>query len=283
MEAVMLLIDQGVNQPTSNIGWGCGHVGTRPMKSHETLEKVELFRSLDAKERMAMEHRCIWRHVQAKQWLLEHNDVGTEVYFLTSGAVRVVTMPSPNCDVILDDIQAGNHFGEMAAIDGLPRSAAILAMTDSTIACMSAAVFREFLYRYPTVSEQLLKQFVTRIRALDQRVNEFSSMHVKNRIYAELLRRARPDPTNSRQGIVSPPPIHADIAGRVSTRREMVARELKILERAGLLVKRRGAFVLTNVPKLVDKIHQDTNDEVQTRRDSFHRPVRIEAAELLAV
>jgi CRP-like cAMP-binding protein len=279
----MGIVDQSFIQQNIHIGSGHGHGGIPPMQVRQTLEKVELFRSLDAQERLSFERRCNWRHVQAKQWLLEYNDVGTEVYFLTSGAVRVVTMPSSNCDVILDDIQAGNHFGEMAAIDALPRSAAILAMTDSTIACMSAAVFREFLYRYPAVSQQLLKQFVTRIRALDQRVNEFSSMHVKNRIYAELLRRARPDSTNSRQGIVSPPPIHADIAGRVSTRREMVARELKILEREGLLVKRRGAFVLTNVPKLVDKIHQDTNDEVQTRCDSFRRPVRIEAAERLAV
>lgn len=279
----MRITDQAFIQPKIHIGSGQLHGGVPPAQVRQTLEKVELFRSLDAGERLSFERRCNWRHVQAKQWLLQHNDVGTEVYFLTSGAVRVVTMPSPNCDVILDEIQTGSHFGEMAAIDGLPRSATIFALTDSTIACMSAAVFREFLYRHPAVSQQLLKQFVTRIRALDQRVNEFSSMHVKNRIYAELLRRARPDPTNSRQGIVSPPPIHADIAGRVSTRREMVARELKILERTGLLVKRRGAFVLTNVPKLVDKIHQDTDEEVHARRDSFRRPVRIEAVELLAV
>jgi DNA-binding MarR family transcriptional regulator len=82
-------------------------------------------------------------------------------------------------------------------------------------------------------------------------------MHVKNRIYAELLRRSRPDPTNERQAIVSPPPVHSDIAARVSTRREMVARELKALERAGLMTKRRGAFVLTNVPELVHMLNEN--------------------------
>src|SRR4029078_10356035 len=119
------------------------------------------------------------------------------------------------------------------------------------IARMPATVFREIIHRHPDVSEQLLLQLVARIRTLDQRVNEFSSMHVKTRIYAELLRRSRPDPTHKRKAVVSPPPVHSDIAARVSTRREMVARELKALERAGLLTKRRGAVVLDNVPELM--------------------------------
>jgi CRP-like cAMP-binding protein len=159
--------------------------------------------------------------------------------------------------VILADINAGGYFGEMAAIDGQPRSAGILAITDATIACMSAGVFREILYKHPDVSEQLLRHLVARIRTLDQRVNEFSSMHVKHRIYAELLRRSRPDPADQRRAIVSPPPVHSDIAARVSTRREMVARELKALERAGLLTKRRGAFVLNNVPELLQQLHSE--------------------------
>jgi hypothetical protein len=82
-------------------------------------------------------------------------------------------------------------------------------------------------------------------------------MHVKNRIWSELLRRSRPDPTDQRRAIVSPPPVHSEIAARVSTRREMVARELKAMERAGLLAKRRGAFVLNNVPELMQKLQDE--------------------------
>jgi CRP-like cAMP-binding protein len=224
------------------------------MKPNESLERIELFRSLGLADRTAFERRCLWRHAKAKEWLLEQNDVGTDIYFLTSGAVRVLITPTPDREVILADINAGGYFGEMAAIDGQPRSAGILAITDATIACMPAKVFQEVLHKFPDVGEQLLKQLVARIRALDQRVNEFSSMHVKHRIYSELLRRSRPDPADQHRAVVSPPPVHADIAARVSTRREMVARELKALERAGLLTKRRGAFVITNVPALVDMV-----------------------------
>ncbi|MGH6725497.1 MAG: Crp/Fnr family transcriptional regulator [Pseudolabrys sp.] len=227
------------------------------MKPHETLEKIAILRSLEAKEIAVLDRRCLWRHAKAKQWLLEEGETGTDIYFLTSGAVRVLITPSPDREVILADINAGNYFGEIAAIDGQPRSAGILAITDATLACMPAAVFREILRKYPDVSEILLKHLVARIRTLDQRINEFSSMDVKHRIYAELLRRSRADPTDSHQALVSPPPVHSDIAACVSTSREMVARELKLMERQGLLSKRRGAFVITDVPALLHRLHDE--------------------------
>ena len=129
-------------------------------KPHETLEKVALLRSIERKAREAFEHRCQWRHAHPKEWLLEQNDIGTDIYFLTSGVVRVLITPSPDREIILGDIEAGGYFGEMAAIDGQPRSAGILAITDATIARMPATVFREIIHQYPDVSEQLLRQLV---------------------------------------------------------------------------------------------------------------------------
>ena len=52
------------------------------------------------------------------------------------------------------------------------------------------------------------------------------------------------------QAVVSPPIAHADIAARVSIRREAVARELKILERAGMIERRRGTLLLTDIVHL---------------------------------
>ena len=236
-------------------------MGYAMLKPHETLGKISLLRSLDPKEIAALDHRCLWRHVPAKQWLFEQDDLGTDVYFLTSGVVRVLMTPAPDRAVILTDMSAGSYFGELAAIDGQPRSAAILAITNATLACMSASVFREIVHKHSDVSDQVLGLLVARVRALTQRLNELSSMHVKHRIYAELLRRARPDPSDQRQGMVSPPPVHSDIAARVSTRREMVARELKALERAGLLTKRRGALVITSITELAQRIQSASVSE----------------------
>src|SRR5947209_15042617 len=116
-------------------------------KPHETLEKIGLLRSVERKDREIFEHRCQWRHARPKEWLLEQNDIGTDIYFLSSGTVRVLITPSPDREVILGDIDAGGYFGEMAAIDGQPRSACILAITDATIAGLAATAFSGIVHK----------------------------------------------------------------------------------------------------------------------------------------
>ena len=62
-------------------------------KPHESLDKIRLFHSLDPKDIAELEYRCSWRHAQAKEWLFAQDDLGTDVYFLTSGTVRVLMTP----------------------------------------------------------------------------------------------------------------------------------------------------------------------------------------------
>jgi CRP/FNR family cyclic AMP-dependent transcriptional regulator len=245
----MSLISESCRQPRSRSGFKFIPAPWR--ESAESLEEITLFASFDPRQRAVVERHCRWRHVQAKEWLFEQNEAGSEVYFLSRGVVRVRMTPSPDCDVILGEIEAGGYFGEMSVLDGLKRSAGILAITEATIGILPAVVFRELVY--PHVREQLISRCVSHIRGLNQRVKEFSSMHVSDRIYVELLRQARPHPTDQNKAIVSPAPIHSDIAGRVSTRRETVTRELKLLEQSGRLTKKEGAFVLTNISTFVEQ------------------------------
>jgi CRP-like cAMP-binding protein len=226
-------------------------------KGSETLAHIPLFASLDAEAIRRLDARCAWKTAAPKEWIVDHDGEGTDVFFLASGSVRVLIVTSPDREVILADIQRGGFFGELAAIDGRARSAGIIALTTSTVACMPTAVFREAFRAYPDVAEQLLRRLALRLREMTQRIHEFSALQVKHRIYAELLRTSRADPADKRQALVSPPPSHAEIAARVSTRREMVTRELKALERAGLLGRRRGAIVIADVDALMAMLKID--------------------------
>jgi CRP/FNR family cyclic AMP-dependent transcriptional regulator len=219
------------------------------VRQTETLAKIPLFRSLSADSIEKLDTRCSWRRVPGGQWLIDYQDASSNVFFVVSGAVRVV-IQSAGREVLLRQINAGEFFGELAAIDNVPRSTGIVAVIDVTIACMSAAVFRDLVHAHPDVCDQLLALLASQIRMLANRVNEFTTLDVRHRIYAELLRLSRPDPGNKSCAIISPPPVHSEIAARVSTRREAVARELKALERGRLIERRRGAIVLTDVDRL---------------------------------
>ena len=155
----------------------------------ETLRTVPLFSDLSSENIGRLDTQCTWRRVAAREWIIDYQEGGTDVFFIVGGHLRVLIRSLTGQEVILSDIRDGGFFGELAAIDGL-------------------------------------------------------------------LRLSRPDPENRDRAVISPPPVHAEIAGRVAARREAVARELKALERGGLLERKRGALVICDARRLVQLIDQ---------------------------
>jgi len=216
----------------------------------ETLARIGLFRGLDAAKIALLDTQCSWRRVPRGRWILDYEDATDDVFFIASGTVRAKLQSVLGRDVLLAEINAGEFFGEFAAIDNQPRSSGIVALTDVTIARMPGSVFRATIHAHPDICHELLALLARHIRVLNNRVNEFTNLDARHRIYAELLRLARPKAGSRRQAVVSPPPVHAEMAARVSIRRETVTRELKALERAGLVERRKGALVLVDTARL---------------------------------
>ena len=224
---------------------------------YETLTDVPMFHSLERTAINALNARCKWRRVAAKEWVIDYQDVGIDVFFVVSGSVRALIYAKSGREVILADIGAGGFFGELASIDGQARSASVLAVSDAVVATMPGGVFLEMLHAYPAVSMFVLKRLATRVRELNNRVLEYSTFDVGHRVACELLRLARPDPKIAHKGILSPPPTQAEIAARVSSHREYVAREMKSLERDGFLHREHNAIILTNMPGLVERLENE--------------------------
>jgi CRP/FNR family cyclic AMP-dependent transcriptional regulator len=219
---------------------------TQPTRS---LARIPLFQGLDSPALARIESACAWRRAAAKEWVVDGNAQGTDVFFVLRGQVRVVVAVAGR-ETILRDIRAGEFFGELAALDLKPRSAGIVAVTDSVLAIMPASIFRRTIHEHPTVCDRVLAVLVGQIRMLANRANEVSGLTTKHRLWAELLRLARPALASPGLAVVSPPPTHAELAARISSHREAVTRELGALARAGLVERRRGAIVLLDPDRL---------------------------------
>lgn len=215
----------------------------------ETLARIPLFRSLDEDTVHRLDAGCVWQRASAKEWVLDYESGGTDLFFVLRGHMRVI-IAAAGREVILRDIRDGEFFGELAAIDQRPRSAGILAVSDTLVARMPAGLFRRVVHEHPDVCDQLLQTLVAQVRMLANRANEQSSLGARQRLYAELLRLARMPVGSGGHPVVSPPPTHAELAARVSSHREAITRELNALERAKLIERRRGAIVLLDADRL---------------------------------
>ena len=109
----------------------------------ETLSRIPLFSSMDKASIKALDTRCSWRHVAAKEWVIDYQAEGIDVFFVVGGSVRVLIYAKSGREVILADLSAGGFFGELAAIDGKPRSAGVLAITHAVVAAMQAPAAQE--------------------------------------------------------------------------------------------------------------------------------------------
>ena len=128
------------------------------------------------------------------------------------------------------------------------------------IGSVSAETFRSILEEYPTVSMALLTRLTNTVRALSERIFEFSTLAVKNRIHSELLRLAREGQRDGNVARISPAPTHADIASRISTHREAVTRELNELTKSGLISRDGRTLIISDLAELERLVHDVTGD-----------------------
>jgi CRP/FNR family transcriptional regulator, cyclic AMP receptor protein len=215
----------------------------RPSRFMKTLARVPLFASLGPDDLRALDTRCAWRHVSARDGLFNDPPNGTDVYFVVSGHVRGVILSSRR-EMIIRDFRDGESFGAASAIDGRPTACGLRAVTDTVLARMKAVVFREAIDRYPSVRDGVLMGLAEVSHMLVDRINEHAQLHVRERLCAELLRLSRT--TAKGRIVVSPPPTHAELASRINTHREAVTRSLKALEIEGAITRTRSAIELIN-------------------------------------
>jgi CRP/FNR family cyclic AMP-dependent transcriptional regulator len=220
------------------------------------LRNVKLLHGLPNDRLESIASSCTWRHVPAGEPIVTRHSLETDVHFIVSGRVRVTTFSAGRKQVTFRDEEAGEMFGDIAAFDGKPRSADVLALESVLVASQKATDFLALVAGEPVVRDRMFQRLANLVRLLSDRVIELSTLGVQNRIHAELLRLARQSGTSSEQARIDPAPKHVDIASQVSTNREQVTRELSALARQALLVRDGTALVLLDVPRLERMVHE---------------------------
>jgi CRP/FNR family transcriptional regulator, cyclic AMP receptor protein len=214
------------------------------------LRRVTLLKDLSDEVLEQLAQQCRWRRFQADQRVISREAPDNDVYLVVSGRVQVTAFSVAGRQVMFREVRAGEWFGDFAAIDELARSADVVAAEETLLASMKPETFRRTLYEHRSVCEQELRRLVATVRDLTDRVFDFSTLGVQNRVHAELLRLARQAGVHGNTARIDPAPKHSDIAAQISTYREQVTRELSTMAKAGLLQRDGHALVIPDVNRL---------------------------------
>ncbi len=208
------------------------------------ITDVPLFAELSDAQAERLNRYCRWARHDANELIVDYGEPTSEVRFVITGKVRILLRTPTGKEVILTEMGPGQFFGEMAAIDGSSRSANVTALEASEMCVMPATTFLETIAEIPDVNRNVMKQLTSRVRELNHRLGEHAFLTTRQRLCAQLLRVSKRRAQAPEQRIVSPPPLHKDIADRIGTQREVVTRELSALKKAGLIDATRGGIVL---------------------------------------
>ncbi len=180
-----------------------------------------------------------------KATIIHGGDTPNSLYYITQGAVSVVTEDDDGREIVLAYLNAGDFFGEMGLFgDESNRSAWIRAKGKCEVAEISYANFRELAKTDSDILFQLATQMAVRLRRTSDKVTQLAFMDVSGRVARALL-----DLTQEPDAMTHPDGMQISITrqelGRiVGCSREMVGRVLKDLEEQGLVTARGKTMVV---------------------------------------
>lgn len=171
------------------------------------------------------------------------------VLLVAAGQVRVVRGSAHGETVTIAHRGPGELLGELACIDGQPRSASVIARGRVEVSAIPVARFRDLLRRHAELAFHILESTVSRIRESDRWRAEYGTLAAEHRVARALVDHAHTPPPGT-AAVAAATLTQRELADLTGTSRESVGRALRALREAGLVVTRRGLVLITDLDAL---------------------------------
>jgi CRP/FNR family transcriptional regulator/CRP/FNR family cyclic AMP-dependent transcriptional regulator len=206
------------------------------MKSSEavdTLRAIPLFASVSEEDLQQVASHLIERRFPRNTTIVEEGLAGDYMYVIREGRVKVTKLSEDGREKILEFLDAGSFFGEMALLDRAPRIASVKTLKPVRLLALSRSDFLNLLRKSPDLALSVIQELCKRLRTVDDQASALSFQRVKDRTKGLLERLAR-DP-HEEGGRVTPGLTHQQMADMIGTSRETVTRVVKELKQEGWL------------------------------------------------
>jgi CRP/FNR family cyclic AMP-dependent transcriptional regulator len=219
----------------------------------ESLATIPFFSGLDpvALERVASGMRS--RRFRRGEVIFHLGDPGDALFVIVSGDVKI-SLPSETGDeAILATLRPGEVFGELALLDGAPRSASATALTATETVVLPRDRFRELIATEAGVRDALLASIAGELRRLTTHVEELHFLDITGRLAARLVRLAQEGGTPTTEGAIRLRAnlTQADLAAMVGCTRQSVNKLLGQFTDDGYIRQDREGIVVTDLAGLV--------------------------------
>ncbi len=205
------------------------------------LRNVDYFADLPDGDFLEVAKHIHLQRFSAGQVITMEGDPCEGLYILREGRVRIYKMSPAGKEQVLRIIHPGESFNDVPIFDGGPNPASADCLDESEFGTLSTVAAHELLRTRPGFSAAMLQVFATRLRQLTVMIEDFAFHSVRGRLARALLQTASGGASHLTQ---------RDLAEMAGTAREVAGRELREMERQGVIHIARGVTTLLDVRRL---------------------------------
>lgn len=224
----------------------------------ESLAAIPFFAGLDAAalERVAASMRS--RRFRRGEVIFHIGDPGDALFVILSGEVKISLPSETGEEAILTTLGGGGVFGELALLDGAPRSASATALGPTDVVVLPREQFRDLIATEAGVRDALLGAIAGELRRLTRHVEDLHFLDITGRLAARLVRLAEEGGTPTGDGAIRlrASLTQGDLAAMVGCTRQSVNKLLGQFTDDGLIRLERDGIVVTDLDGLVAAAHR---------------------------
>ncbi len=216
------------------------------------LSAIPMFADLPPEGLDTLAGMVQYRRYPKGAFIVGQHEVGTAMYLLISGRVKVSVASPEGRELVLSHLEAPAHFGEMSLVDGKPRSSDVIAVTDVELFSLEGKDLSAAIQVQPKLALTLIATLSRRLRHTINRLEDMAFHDATHRVMRVVLNVATAG-LETRGVPVVQGMTHYDIATLAGTSRETASRVISQLARAGI-VTTQGRKIVVDLGKLTDRI-----------------------------
>lgn len=196
------------------------------------LASIDLFTGFSPEKLETLKNLCVNKTYPKNTVIINEGDRSDSLYIIETGHVKVYLSDEDGKEFLLNEMNPGDFFGELAVLDDDTRSASVMTQEKTTVSILYKKDFNDILTKEPELAFLLIRNLTKRIRALTDNIKALALKDVYGRVKQTLETLAV---EAGSIWVIERKPTQQDIAQRVGASREMVARILKDLSVGGYI------------------------------------------------
>lgn len=229
-----------------------------PIDRQAVLAENSLLKDLDPADRARLAEYAQLVRFGADAVIFQRGDPGSGMLAVVSGRVKICAHSLDGKELILNIIKPGEVFGEIALIDGEPRTADAVALEPCQVLVLERRDFQRYLEQNPRVAGRMLSILCQRLRRTSAALEESLFLEVPARLARVLLHLAGAFGIPARSGVCIDIRLSQQQLGSIAgITRESVNKQLALWQKAGWIALRNGYVTVVDLPAVAELAELD--------------------------